>query len=144
MYRHVQVGWTILAIVGPGIIITSYLGVTRGSAIAGVTALILALLVALFSSLTVTADNQMIVMQFGIGLVKKEIRLSEVRVCQTARNKWWQGWGIRKISNGWLYNVQGIQAVELVLRNGRIYRIGTDEPEKLARFIQERLPQDAH
>ena len=28
------------------------------------------------------------------------------------RNRWIQGWGIRKISRGWMYNVWGLDAVE--------------------------------
>ena len=36
----------------------------------------------------------------------------------------------------WLWNVSGLQAVELVLNNGKRFRIGTDEPENLVNAIQ--------
>jgi len=52
------------------------------------------------------------------------------------RNQWWWGWGIRLIPGGWLYNVSGLDAVELKMKNGRIFRIGTDEAQRLAEFIQ--------
>jgi hypothetical protein len=55
------------------------------------------------------------------------------------KNQWWWGWGIRLIPGGWLYNVSGLDAVELKMKNGRVYRIGTDEPRKLAEFIQAKL-----
>jgi len=38
-----------------------------------------------------------------------------------------------------MYNVSGLDAVEIYMKNGKIYRIGTDEPETLCNFIQERL-----
>jgi hypothetical protein len=53
------------------------------------------------------------------------------------KNKWYFGWGVRRWfwPKMWIYNVSGFDAVEIVLKNGNIYRIGTDEPEKLERAI---------
>ena len=31
----------------------------------------------------------------------------------------------------WIYNVSGFDAVEIILKNGKIYRIGTDVPKEL-------------
>ena len=41
--------------------------------------------------------------------------------------------------NGWLFNVSGLQAVEIFLRSGKKYRIGTDEPERLVEAIRANL-----
>ena len=41
--------------------------------------------------------------------------------------------------HGWLFNVSGVQAVEICLRSGRKYRMGTDEPERLADAIRANL-----
>jgi hypothetical protein len=49
------------------------------------------------------------------------------------------GWGIRWIPGGWLWNVSGLDGVELVLVNNRRFRVGTDEPEQLAAAIQGAL-----
>jgi hypothetical protein len=35
----------------------------------------------------------------------------------------------------WIYNVSGFDAVEIKLKNGKVYRIGTDEPKKLEQTI---------
>jgi len=59
------------------------------------------------------------------------------------RNKWWWGWGIRRIHDGWLYNVSGLNAVELVMGNGKKFRIGTDQPRRLADSIQARLRKNS-
>lgn len=53
------------------------------------------------------------------------------------RNKWWYGWGIRLTPHGWLYNVSGLDAVELHLTGGRKVRLGTAEPAQLSRAINE-------
>jgi hypothetical protein len=58
------------------------------------------------------------------------------------RNRWWWGWGIRRIGRGqWLFNVSGLDAVELSMKNGKTYRIGTDEPQRLCEVVQSRLPK---
>lgn len=38
--------------------------------------------------------------------------------------------------HGWLFNVSGLDAVELELINNRRFRIGTDEPQRLIAAIQ--------
>lgn len=43
------------------------------------------------------------------------------------------------VMQGWLYNVEGLGATELRMRNGRRYRIGTDEPERLETAIKDAL-----
>ncbi len=52
------------------------------------------------------------------------------------RNRWYYGWGVRLTARGWLYNVSGFDAVEILLKNGRTYRIGTDKPAKLLLAIE--------
>jgi hypothetical protein len=52
-----------------------------------------------------------------------------------------EGWGIRVTRTGKLYNASGSGAVRLHLKNGSSLRLGSDEPARLAGFIQARLPQ---
>ena len=97
----------------------------------------LALVLALFHSLTVTVSAEEVALQFGIGLIRKRFSLSDIERVSTVRNHWYNGWGIRLIRNGWLYNVSGFDAVELRFHNGKIARIGTDEPARLLRAITQ-------
>jgi len=62
----------------------------------------------------------------------------EIEDATPVRNHWFYGWGIRLTPHGWLYNVSGLGAVEIVLSSGKHYRIGTDRPEELAQAIQQR------
>jgi len=47
--------------------------------------------------------------------------------------------GIRWMWPGWLYNVSGTDAVELKMKNGKRYRIGTDVPGELAEAIRQAI-----
>ena len=99
----------------------------------------------LFGTLTVDVDRERVQVVFGIGLIRKTVRLADIAAFQPVRNPWIAGWGIRAIRGGMLWNVSGLDAVELALRDGRFFRIGTDEPEALARAIQAatgRAPSD--
>jgi hypothetical protein len=52
------------------------------------------------------------------------------------RNCWWYGWGIRRGPDFRLYNVSGLDAVELRLKSGEVRRIGTDDPLALAAALK--------
>ena len=73
------------------------------------------------------------------GIFAKKFPLAEVASYKTVKNHWYYGWGIRLWlwPYMWVYNVSGFDAVELTMKNGRIYRIGTDEPQELATAIAQ-------
>ncbi len=56
---------------------------------------------------------------------------------KAVRNPWYYGWGIRLTPLGWLYNVSGLSAVDVVLEDGRHVQIGTDQPEALERALHQ-------
>jgi len=91
----------------------------------------------LFYSLTVDITATKMTVSFGPGFIKKIIKLDEIRGARTVRNKVWYGWGIRLTPHGWMYNVSGLDAVEIDLRDGKKFRIGTDEPERLQAAIRD-------
>lgn len=138
-YKHTQIGWAVLLIGGAAIAIviaraaypppTATLIVLGGAAIC----------VALFSTLTVEADDLAIEARFGPGWIRRRVNWSEIRSTHVVRNSWFQGFGIRWIGAGWMFNVSGRDAVELELQSGRRFRIGTDDPVALSRHISERL-----
>ncbi len=105
-------------------------------------ALILLVCLGLFASFTVEVDARRIWLGFGPGWVHRTIALSDIRDAHPVRNPWYYGWGIRLVPGGWMWNVSGLDAVELEFRDGRRFRIGTDEPEALARAIRRVLPHN--
>ena len=140
MYRHRQIGWLIVTGFGA---IAGFLGyVAFRSHQPGplVPAALVALALVLFGALTVDVNDEFIEVRFGPGVIRKKWRLADVQSCQKVRNHWWYGWGIRWIGRDkWLFNVSGLDAVELSMKDGKTYRVGTDEPEKLCQLIQGRL-----
>jgi len=88
-----------------------------------------------FSSLTVEVSTTELTWFFGPGFWRKSIARDEIISATPVRNKWWWGWGIHLTPRGWLYNVSGLEAVEIALRNGKTLRIGSDEATALARAL---------
>ncbi len=103
--------------------------------------LLLAFLSACFFSLQVTVDENLIRLKFGIGFVRKEIALDQIRSCARVKNFILSGWGLKRIgrTRGWSYSVSGFESVELTLKNGQILRIGTHDPEGLFQTLQKRI-----
>lgn len=93
----------------------------------------------IFSSLTIEIDEQFLFVRFGIGIIRKRFEMNEIESCEVIKNPWYYGWGIRRIPQGWLYRVSGPMAVKLKLKDGKVYRLGSDEPEKLSHAIESSL-----
>jgi hypothetical protein len=83
------------------------------------------------------ADNELR-WHFGPGLLNYRIALDEISDVAIVRNQWWNGWGIRMAGGFRLYNVSGLDAVELRLHSNDIRRIGTDDPEGLVKVLRAR------
>ena len=92
-----------------------------------------------FRSLTVEVDDDEIRLQFGDGPIRKSFSLHEISTVKPVRTTPIQGWGIHGFGSSWLYNIYGLDAVEVDFRDGNKAIIGTDEPEKLTAAIDGRL-----
>jgi hypothetical protein len=105
-------------------------------AVTAIMALILFIL-ASFVSLQVIIDEKYLRIKFSYGIYQKKFSLNDIVSAKTVRNHWYYGWGIRVWfwPKMWIYNVSGFDAVEIKLKNGKTYRIGTDEPKKLEQTI---------
>ena len=88
------------------------------------------------SRLTATVDDRSVTAAFGWGWPARTVEMADVVAVREVRNSWWHGWGIRKVHHGWMYNIAGYDAVELELRSGKVFRIGTDEPAALLAAIE--------
>jgi hypothetical protein len=105
---------------------------------------ILALATLLFYDLTVIVTREKVAFRFGIGLIRRSYKISDIETCAPVINQWWHGWGIHFAGNTTIYNVSGKHAVELTFKGRRKkVRIGTNEPEKLNRYINEMIGKRA-
>jgi hypothetical protein len=91
----------------------------------------------MFGSLTVKVDAEQVLLFFGPGFPSRSFPLEQIDEVRVVRNELWMGLGIHFIRGGTIYNVSGLDGVELSLRDGRLARIGTDEPVALARAIED-------
>ena len=82
-------------------------------------------------NLTVRITSDSLQWSFGIGIIRKSIRLDDIQDSTIVKTRWYHGWGVKWYGRRWLYNVDGFDAVEINLRSGRQIRIGTDEPQML-------------
>ena len=145
MYQHKQTGTVVLGCIGlAAAVMAGVLAVLPPGELAPRLILIGALIafaaVALcFGSLTVQVSRDELNVAFGPGLVRKSYLIADITEVSAVRNKWWYGWGVRYTPHGWLYNVSGLDAVQISLRNGRKYRVDTDQPQLLAEAIDKAI-----
>ncbi len=148
-YKHKQIGYLILAITFIMLVffVSIYImaSLEPASVDSGTNLLVTAIMALIlfvlgsFSTLTVMINEKDIYIKFGFGIFKKKILLQEISSVKTVKNKWYYGWGIRMWlwPPMWIFNVSGFDAVELTLKNGKIYRIGTDVPAELSSAIKQ-------
>ena len=135
-YRHRQVGTLVLCFLGfTVLLLVSLLWFVEANPVGVGVLLILLLCCGLFWGLTVEVTETDVVLIFGFGLIRKRFPVSGIVNARAVRNRWYFGWGIRLLPRGWLYNVSGLDAVEIETTDGSVHRIGTDEPSELLRAI---------
>lgn len=90
-----------------------------------------------FYKLTIIVDNEFVKFKLGIGLVSKSYKISDLKSCKPIATSVLNGIGIRMLTNGWLYNVTGLKAIELRFVNkNSIVQIGTNKPDEISQLIQ--------
>ena len=147
-YKHTQIGYLMLAVFAFMLVLFAWLQITARAeppsyysgtnfAMTAIMVLILFIL-ASFSTLTVVMNIQVLKIYFSWGIFRKEFTINEIVSVAQVKNQWYCGWGIRlRIwPRMWIFNVSGFDAVEIKMKDGKIYRIGTDEPEKLETAIK--------
>jgi hypothetical protein len=135
-YRHTQFGTAMVVSLLIGIaVIVVLIALTDLHWVTIPVLVFLAVMLPLFYSLTVEIDEERLRFRFGVGPLGKTIPLSEIEKAEPVTNRWSHGWGIHRTPQGWLYNVSGLDAVEVTLKSGERLRIGTDRPTELVEAI---------
>ncbi|MBN2134831.1 MAG: hypothetical protein JW737_03800 [Acidobacteria bacterium] len=138
LYSHKQIGHVIIwGLIAGLVLVVVIMLKTEFSLITIIISIALAIFLYLFHSLTIEINEQDLIFFFGHGFWKKRILIAEIEKAEVVKNRWYYGWGIRLIQNGWLYNVSGLQAVEIQVKNGKTVRIGSDEPERVKEVLEE-------
>lgn len=135
MYRHTQIGYLTLIVMLAAALGIFALGPRSPLPVTISVAVLLLISAVVFSSFTVEISDGELRFHFRSGFWRKRFALADVATADVTRSSWWEGWGIRITPRGMLYNVSGTDAVEIKLRSGQRFRIGTDEPEALAQAL---------
>lgn len=144
-YRNRQIGYFSISIMG--IVLLFLVFIIQSSKILPserpilyASLLLILFLGIIFSTLTVKVNRSEVTWYYGPGIWKYRIPLEQIKDVSKVRTHPLEGIGIRWTpGKGWLYNVSGLKAVKIILRNGKSTRIGTNEPEKLIEAIREEL-----
>lgn len=141
-YRRTQIGWAMLAALSVSVISVAAAypllqaeGEDEGLAVIVVSGALVAAAILFFCSLTVTIDTAHVTIRFGLTPVRKRIRLADIASFEAVRNPWYYGWGIARYGPGWLYNVSGFEAIEIVRTDDSQVRIGTGDSQGLIRAL---------
>lgn len=140
-YRHRQAGWAtriVLAACAAGVVWIGAPTSAHGpdAAVLGAAAL-LALCAFVFGTLTVRVGERRIDVAYGFGWPARSVDLVDVLATELTRSRWYEGWGIRYTTRGWLWNASGLDAVLLRLPDGRNWLVGSDDAAQLRAAIEQ-------
>lgn len=140
LYERRQFGWTVIVAMFVAIAIVFVLGGIKANGeatpLGGILFFVL-LIMSLFSSMTVrVTPRELTWWMGGVRGFGKSIPIAEIASAEAIRTHLWDGWGIHLTTHGWLWNVSGFNAVEVKLKNGSRYAVGTPEPKELTASIK--------
>jgi len=139
-YEHTQVGYLIIVAILAAMVLIGVILANAGiNWIAIGVLVVIAVALVLFSSLTVIIWEEELEVRFGPGPIRKRFKLNEIESCHVVKSPWYYGWGIRLTPHGMLFRVSGFHAVEIKLRTGKKYFIGTDVPQELEEAIRQAI-----
>ena len=142
-YRHTQLGYVIIVSMILSCVITLIVCLVfpklMSAAITTATFAVLLACTVLFWSLTIEVGDGRLRWWFGPGLIRKSVFLDEIADAQPWKMRGIGGWGIHWSPQGWINNVSGRHGVLFVLKNGKQFILGTDEPERLAAAVLDTI-----
>ena len=139
-YKHTQIGYVLIVALGAAVVMIGNLAVAtkfNPGVFLPLALMILGLLA--FATLTVQVNDQAITLRFGLGLIRRSFLLQDVQAYRAVKNPWYYAGGIHAIPGGLVFNVSGTEAIELQMKNGKKYRIGTDDVQGLTGALETRV-----
>lgn len=142
-YSHTQKAPLCLILYGSAFlcfVLAWVVGGTPGIFIGGGVGLLIALLASAFHHLVVVDQGEQLAIQFGpMPLFRRTVQYADIDKVEVGRTLILDGWGIHySIRGGWVWNLWGHTCVVVHFKNGGVLRIGTDDAENLAQFLNNR------
>jgi hypothetical protein len=148
-YSHTQKSPLCLLVYGTGLALVIGAWATRDETpialILGCTGILTFFLGMAFHRLSVEDQGDRLAIRFGpLPLFRRTVRYAEMEKVEVGRTLILDGWGIHmSIRGGCVWNLWGRDCVVVHFRNCGVLRIGTDDAENLARFLEEKIRRGA-
>src|ERR1700733_12951424 len=145
-YSHTQTPPLCLVVYGSAIVLLAAAWLTQNEfpialtlGASGILTLILAMT---FHHLTVEDRGEGLAIRFGpLPLFRRTVKYADIEKVEVGRTLILDGWGIHlSIRGGWVWNLWGRDCVVVRFKKGGTLRVGTDDAENLAQFLEGRLP----
>lgn len=141
LYERRQTGYVIVValVIAMGLIVIAAAGSNSNTGIAftGPLAIVLGVVAGIFSSMTVRVTTTTLEWWIGIRAIGRRVPITEIASIESIKTNIFEGWGIHLTWHGWVWNVSGFNAVQIRLKSGTRYAVGTPEPDKLIAAIRE-------
>ena len=92
-----------------------------------------------FHGLTIKVDHTSISWGFGPGLFGDTLLLQDIVEAKAVENSFRHGIGLRITHDGWIYTVSGFSAVQLTMKDGSQYRLGTNDQAGLLAALDGKI-----
>ncbi|MBC3863589.1 hypothetical protein H8K32_15895 [Undibacterium jejuense] len=93
-----------------------------------------------FGMMKINVDEEYLRWQFGLlTLPTWKVALNDIADIEIVDLRWYEGYGIRLTTSGMLYRASGSQALRVVRKNGKSFRLSSTDPQRLLSYIQPRL-----
>ena len=95
-----------------------------------------------FRQLTCRDEGAHLRISFGpLPIFRRKLLYSRLEKVKQNRSRLLDGWGIHLCTRGgWVWNLWGFDCVDIDFTGGKKLRLGTDDPEGLAAFLNSRTP----
>ena len=139
-YRHTQYGvlmFIVFLLSGVLLVFIAQEKIFEGRSLSAlITLLIYFFGVASFYSFTIEIVDEKLKFWFGVGVIRKAYSVKEIQSVTAIINPWYYVWGIKSVAGGWFWAIAPGEAVEILLKNGKVVQLGTDESGKLKAAIE--------
>jgi hypothetical protein len=143
-YSHTQTAPLCLFLYGAALacfVLAWGVGSPPGTLIFVASGIILVLVGPAFHHLAVVDQGDRLAIRFGpMPLFRRTVRYADIVSVPVGRTLILDGWGIHhSVRGGWVWNLWGRDCVVVHFTNGKVLRIGTDDAEDLAKFLEDKL-----
>ena len=102
-------------------------------------AVMLGVILYLLWDLTIQINDGKLIHWFGPRFWQRSYEIDSIKEVTPSSSTWWQGYGIRFVGDGWMYNVSGKDRIRIEFHSGKICYLGTDDMDELLAILNQQV-----